>query len=115
MLPSRHLGLITPGEFERSLFFLREVQNMVESNVDVARIIEVAKSAPALDCESVNGGANNFERDGGSRPKVRIAYFKDESFSFYYPENLEMLEAAGAELIPISPARGTLRVTLETF
>ncbi len=115
MLPSRHLGLITPGEFERSLLFLREARSMVEGNVDVARIIEAAKSAPALDCESVIGDKNNCERDDGSRPKVRIAYFKDESFSFYYPENLEMLEAAGAELIPISPARGTLRGDLDAL
>jgi cobyrinic acid a,c-diamide synthase len=115
VLPSRHLGLITPGEFERSLLFLREARSTVEGNVDVARIIAVAKSAPVLECESVNGDENNSGCDGGSRPKVRIAYFKDESFSFYYPENLEMLEAAGAELIPISPARGTLRGELDAL
>jgi cobyrinic acid a,c-diamide synthase len=108
ILPSRHLGLITPGEFERSLFFLREAETMVESNVDIARIIEAAKSAPPLDCESMNPDECDLRHGDGSQPKVKIAYFKDESFSFYYPENLEMLEAAGAELIPVSPARGTL-------
>jgi cobyrinic acid a,c-diamide synthase len=33
---------------------------------------------------------------------VKIGYLKDSAFSFYYPENLELLEQAGAELIPIS-------------
>jgi cobyrinic acid a,c-diamide synthase len=33
---------------------------------------------------------------------VRIGYLCDRAFSFYYPENLEALEAAGAELVPVS-------------
>lgn len=30
ILPARHLGLITPGEFERSLSFLREAKSIME-------------------------------------------------------------------------------------
>ncbi|MHC4945537.1 MAG: cobyrinate a,c-diamide synthase, partial [Planctomycetota bacterium] len=33
---------------------------------------------------------------------VRVCYISDSAFSFYYPENLEALEKAGAELIPLS-------------
>ena len=40
-----------------------------------------------------------------SRPgsPVRIGVFRDAAFQFYYPENLEALEAAGARLIFVSP------------
>jgi len=34
---------------------------------------------------------------------VRIGILKDSAFSFYYPENLEALEAAGGEVVEISP------------
>ena len=34
--------------------------------------------------------------------KVKIGYFCDRIFSFYYPENLEALEAEGAELVKVS-------------
>ena len=34
---------------------------------------------------------------------MRIGVFRDEALSFYYPENLEALEEAGATLVFISP------------
>ena len=36
------------------------------------------------------------------RSGCKIGYFKDSAFTFYYPENLEALQAAGAELVPVS-------------
>lgn len=32
---------------------------------------------------------------------VKIGILRDKAFSFYYPENLEALEQAGAELVKI--------------
>jgi cobyrinic acid a,c-diamide synthase len=60
----------------------------------------------------VQGGAQRppQRRGGGQDPaavhgngRVRIGIAMDRAFTFYYPENLEALTAAGADLIPFSP------------
>ncbi len=38
---------------------------------------------------------------------IRLAVFRDRAFTFYYPENLEALEAAGAELVFVDAFRDT--------
>jgi cobyrinic acid a,c-diamide synthase len=37
--------------------------------------------------------------------RVRIGVFRDEAFQFYYPENLDALEAEGGRLIEFSPLK----------
>jgi len=99
VLPSRHLGLITPDEFEQKSVILEDLRKVIEEYVDISKIIEIAGSAPLLEDRETEAYNDEFPFD---KEKVKIGYFKDQAFSFYYPENLESLGVAGAELIPIS-------------
>jgi cobyrinic acid a,c-diamide synthase len=109
ILPERHLGLITPGEFEQKSVFLMNVRNIIEDNVDVTKIMKMAVNAPSIKYDPKNNEENsdqlrliNSEENFTEPERIKIGFFKDKSFSFYYPENLEMLVDAGADLIPIS-------------
>jgi cobyrinic acid a,c-diamide synthase len=101
ILPSRHLGLITPEEFDEKSNIIIDLRNVVEDNVDVSKIIELSQNVIPLEFKSEATIKSDYS---AKQTKVKIGYFKDQSFSFYYPENLELLIEAGAELIPISPA-----------
>lgn len=93
IIPARHLGLIPPCEFQTPLE--KTLEEFGEKYLDIEAIIRVAKNAPTLytDCSL---------QKAAIVPKVKIGYFWDAAFSFYYPENLEALCVNGAELIPIS-------------
>ncbi len=99
VLPSRYLGLVTPGEFEQNSLFMSELEDVIKNNIDVEKILSIAKKSPSFEPEEQD---HKEEEKGVKRESLKIGYFKDKAFSFYYPENLEMLEAKGAELVPIS-------------
>ena len=114
VLPSRHLGLITPDEYEQEDIFIRDLKNIIEDNVDVSKIIDVAYTVPPIRNENVAADeslklshvSSQAEQNTLSR-KIKIGFFKDKSFSFYYPENLEALVEAGVEIVEISSIKNS--------
>jgi cobyrinic acid a,c-diamide synthase len=98
-IPERHLGLlpaIERGELE-PLF--ENLANLVTSNIDLDRIIELSVRVPMTFEQSLFPFAAKTKQ-------VKIAIAKDAAFNFYYPENLELLEAYGAEIEYFSPLAG---------
>jgi cobyrinic acid a,c-diamide synthase len=93
-VPDRHLGLVPAAENEALQRVLETWQADAESTLDLDRIVEIARAASPLDSVQVDEAA---ELMPGIRP--RIAILRDRAFTFYYPENLEALEMAGAELV----------------
>ena len=101
----RHLGLITATECEyRVATFdsvLKKIKASVETNVDLNRLLDVAKSAPALNLP-VAKLFRPLKRECGY---VKIAVAFDEAFNFYYQDTLDLLVQEGAELVFFSPIR----------
>jgi cobyrinic acid a,c-diamide synthase len=104
ILPSRYFGLITPSEFKKKSSLLHELESIIQNSVNINKVLEFAKAAPKILVEVQD---EKREIKYNKPTDVKIGYFKDKAFSFYYPENLEMLMAEGAELIPISSTNNT--------
>jgi cobyrinic acid a,c-diamide synthase len=98
-LPERHLGLMTLDGGQDARALLRDLEDLV-AEIDVERILEIAGSAPEIELDK-GSPYPNYDAQG-----VKVAVPRDRSFCFYYPENLESLEAAGAKLVFFRPTEG---------
>jgi len=95
LLPGRHLGLVPPSEFPARDKMTDKLAAIATDYLDLDRIVEIASGAAEL-----NG--RETEPSADAARKVKIGYFDDTVFTFYYPENLEALQRSGAELVPVS-------------
>ena len=100
--PERHLGLVPPQEHGGVHSAVDTVAEVAAEHLDLDGLLEVARAAPSL---PGNTDVARSLRPDSIEPKPRIAVFRDEAFQFYYPENLEALEEAGAVLVEVSPLR----------
>ncbi len=98
IMPSRHLGLITPDEYKKAEEGIEKAKNLIQQHVDIQKLLNIANSSSDLQFKPDNKFLN---KEKG----IKIGYFRDEAFNFYYPENLEALEKEGAELIRISSVK----------
>ena len=104
-LSAAHLGLVPPAEIEEAGDRVERLARRIEADVDLDRVHGIAARAEALDTASAEAlGATRAEAlDTAPAPRtrdVRIAIARDAAFCFYYPGDLEALEAAGARLVP---------------
>lgn len=96
-LPSRHLGLVPAAEMEGMRARIRRLSHLVETSIDLEQVLVIAASAVSLP-----------EHHSHPIPRplptpVKLAIARDSAFSFYYQDNLDLLEELGAELKFFSP------------
>jgi cobyrinic acid a,c-diamide synthase len=97
--PERHLGLVPAVEREpRAREQVAALGAAMAGALDLDLLLGLARSAPAL--EDIPWEPPEWEW-----PPVRVAVAAGPAFSFLYRENLESLEAAGAELAEFDPLR----------
>jgi cobyrinic acid a,c-diamide synthase len=100
-LPGRHLGLVAADQANLSAQSLDCIADACAEHLDVATIVELARSAGKRVDDSPLSVAE--EPVSALQQKVRLGIARDEAFHFYYADNLEAIAAAGAELMPFSP------------
>jgi cobyrinic acid a,c-diamide synthase len=100
-LPGRHLGLVPPQEHADGEGLCTMLADILEQNVDMSVLLAIAGSAPSCEANQLP----TIAPPAGE--KVPIAWFHDSAFTFYYPDNLEALQTAGADLIPVNSLTDT--------
>jgi cobyrinic acid a,c-diamide synthase len=98
--PERHLGLVPAGEREaRTGEAIAALAAATAEHVDLGAVLALARAAPAAP-----GPAWSPEPpDGPLAGGAAVAIARGPAFSFHYEENLELLRAAGAELVAFDP------------
>ena len=97
-LPERHLGLVTREEQQLSAGQIDLLAGVIEEHLDLSSLLRLSTfpQPPTPDPPS------RHDRVSLASP-VRFGIARDEAFCFYYPDNLELLEQAGATLVFFSP------------
>lgn len=98
LLPTRRGGLIPIPERETLKTTLSKLVEYVGERIDIDKIFDIAKNAeelPDIDSEVYLSQPR--------RKKVRLGMAFDEAFNFFYPTNIDLLRACGAETVFFSP------------
>ena len=98
LLSSRHLGLVTPEEHAHSLKAISSAAAIVGSSVDLEQILSIAQQTERIPLRDYGPDRKIQSAEG-----IRIGYFRSPAFTFYYPENLEIIDHCGAVKVPIDP------------
>jgi cobyrinic acid a,c-diamide synthase len=113
--PERHLGLVPAAERERQASeAIGRLAAVVAGSCDIDRLIALAASAPPAPgpawtaapgppWSAAPQSGRSPQHTETPRAQPRIAIAGGPAFSFRYEENLELLRAAGAELVAFDP------------
>ena len=107
-IPERHLGLhgapetgVTPETLDLLAAIAEQHLNLdallnLECGLDLEQLRNEKSPTEQIEAQSKNPLLT-------SPTPIRIGVARDAAFTFYYEDNLDLLKAAGAEIIPFSP------------
>ena len=108
-IPERHLGLIPTAEPGKWHAFINAAGDAVERHLDVEGLLALALRtrlpAPPASCQEKDALHPYITRPRSCAQRPVIAVASDEAFSFLYPDNLDLLRLAGADIVFFSPLR----------
>jgi cobyrinic acid a,c-diamide synthase len=102
-LPERHLGLIPFEEGTVPEARCRRIVDIVGKHLDLSRILQIAHQAPPLPDATPLLFAPRAEA-----PEFCLAVARDEAFTFYYEDNIDLLRHWGFAIVEFSPLHDTI-------
>ncbi len=104
--PSRHLGLVPVAERRaEAVDVVRGLAERVRAGCDVEGLLRLARSAPPLEVGVWDAGGAVRETGDGARGVPVVAVAGGAAFTFSYSEHVELLRAAGADVVVFDPLR----------
>jgi cobyrinic acid a,c-diamide synthase len=109
--PERHMGLVPTYEHQWAQTAVGAIAEIAEKYINLSALITAAEIRPYSSQPAIlhsNPTAHgvclsNSLDENAMADRPRIGVIRDSAFQFYYPENLEALVMAGAELVVTSP------------
>ncbi len=100
-IPDRHLGLVPAGELAHLSHLFDALATLSERCLDWSALLPLLATRPQE--RQPLPVSPSVTPAAAQAATVPIAIAQDAAFNFYYSDNLEQLQAAGAELIDWSP------------
>jgi cobyrinic acid a,c-diamide synthase len=108
--PERHMGLVPTDEHGWAKASVEASAEMARKYINLDALLEVAQYSAEQNQDFLITetrdpiGSEYPEASMGSKDqRPRIGIIRDAAFQFYYPENIEALKNAGADILFISP------------
>ncbi|MBI5430715.1 MAG: hydrogenobyrinic acid a,c-diamide synthase (glutamine-hydrolyzing) [Nitrosomonadales bacterium] len=95
----RHLGLMPSNESLTAAAKIKQIASAIAEQVDLDKLLVLSQKPP------LNVPRAVVVSPATCGDKVRIAIARDRAFGFYYADDLDAIEAAGAELVPFDTLR----------
>jgi len=102
-IDERHLGLVPGHEdpfCEQKIALLADAVN---DQVNIDAVLSIAQQAPDLQVEKLATEIQTKTRE----KDIKLGLVRCSAFGFYYPDDLQALQDAGAELVEVDPCHQT--------
>jgi cobyrinic acid a,c-diamide synthase len=100
-IPERHLGLVTSDEILLDRAWQDAAAMLMERSLDMDALL-----AATLYDQELTEWVPAHDASPATDSSVPIAVARDAAFCFYYPDNMDLLREAGAEIRTFSPLAG---------
>jgi cobyrinic acid a,c-diamide synthase len=107
IFPERHMGLVPTPEHGWAADSIQSIARIAAQHIDLDAFVRIAREAPPIRgvCPPADPDESMGQRATVHPALARIGILRDAAFQFYYPENIEALTTAGAQIVPVSPLR----------
>ncbi len=99
-LVERYLGLMPSNEDQFAQKKIAHISDTIAQQIDIDKISVIANTAPSP------GIVDDIEKHF-QKSQLKIAYAKDEAFSFYYADDLDTFAQYGVQLLPFDTLQDT--------